>query len=697
MAERKGGLSLWRFDVIATLVLFAIALGAEYRELFALMEEQTLSVRQIVRNSANNQPQQQLHDQIMLVTMDEAFFRDYGSYPLKRSDIARLVDSLHQLGASVIALDILFDFASSYDEDPILAQSLAAAGNVLLVSQAQFERGEFQQINYPVDSLSEAAARTGYTNIQSMSALVSSMSRLTIYPDISTETDGWPFAVQALSMHRGVEPRWDSERRQIVWGEGYPPVRLDQRHNLYIDYVQLSPGSRFISETYGLTALEFLDLSDYYPDELAELRHWIEGKMVIVGDTSEVSHDIFTTPVGQVYGMEIIANTINSLMHGAPLQPLPFAAEVGVALLLMGLILLSIGMTRPLWRTLYTVGVVVLFLLSAVWIYAQWGLVASISYNLLAALLSMVAINIRFYLQERNQKALISGIFGHYLSPDVIKVLVNNPDKLALGGERREMTAFFSDIASFSSFSEQMSPEELVHILNEYLTAMCDIIIAHGGIIDKFEGDAIIAFWGAPLERQDHALQAALASIRMQQFMQHFSEQIKAERGFSLSVRMGVNSGPMVVGNMGSKQRMDYTIMGDAVNLASRLEGANKFFGSKIMISEQTRQLAGEQIVTRYLDTVQVVGKKEPVIVYEVMGVAGEIEPSLQQLLDGYQQGIDLYRQRDFTAAAAQFARLLQQFEGDGPSRTYLQRCHEFIKTPPAVEWDGVTILSSKG
>jgi adenylate cyclase len=319
------------------------------------------------------------------------------------------------------------------------------------------------------------------------------------------------------------------------------------------------------------------------------------------------------------------------------------------------------------------------------------------SYVLLASFVTIVLINARFYLNEMGQKALIKDAFGQYLSPTVVADLVKDPSKLSLGGEEREMTAYFSDIAKFSTFSEAMTPTELVNVLNDYLTEMCNIIIGLEGTVDKFEGDAIIAFWGAPTVQEDHAKLACFASVDMNKALIPLRDKWVAEGRPAISVRMGLNSGPMVVGNMGSAQRMNYTIMGDVVNLAARLEGANKAYDSGLMISEATYSACQADVDARELDTIRVVGKSESVKVYQLLERKNQTEGSVADLVEKFGRALDLYKDGDYKAALAAFESCLQIAPDDGPALTYVDRCRSFIAEPPAADWDGVFTLTSKG
>ncbi len=683
---------LKRYDIIATVLLFLLAIPAERYELLSMLEQQADNFRQPMRT------QVQLSDDIMFVNLDEAFFDAYGSWPLRREDLGHIVFNLRALGAEVVGVDMLFDFPSSYGEDPRTAELFEQAGNVLVVSQALIDDGRVVGMNYPVPEI-HAVVRTGYSNIQSSAFLVEHMSRIRVWDNSAFEPEDevWPFAVQALAMFEHVEPH--VEGNTLILGERR--IHLDEDREFYIDYPVPRAGQVSFAEDHRLGALDFLQLPDENTEDGAEmlrdLRYAVEGKLVLFGDISELSHDYFNTPIGTVYGVEIIGATINTLMEGAPLQPVPMAWEAAVLLLLMGVLVLTAFRPNPLPRVLMAGGAFVVWLVIVCWLYANMGLVFSMSYAMLAGTLGFLLINLRFYLLERGQKSLIRDAFGQYLSPKVVNILVKDPTKLSLGGEVRNITAFFSDVAGFSTISESLSPEELVALLNEYLTRMCDIIADYDGTVDKFEGDAIIAFWGAPLDQPDHARQACYAAIDMQKTLVDYRKQLAEQGRPLLNVRMGLNTGDVLVGNLGSRQRMDYTMMGDAVNLAARLEGANKFYGTDTMISEFTYDQVRDMVEVRELDRIRVVGKREAVSVYQLLERKGGLDAAQRALLESYQKGLEAYKARDFQAAIEAFRHTLTLMENDGPSKTYLARCTEYLANPPPPDWDGVYELTEKG
>ncbi|HKI73046.1 MAG TPA: adenylate/guanylate cyclase domain-containing protein, partial [Pseudomonadales bacterium] len=528
----------------------------------------------------------------------------------------------------------------------------------------------------------------------SNSAISESFVSLPIHPEIAAEAGEWPFSVEVAADYLGEKPELQDHTLHI--GKDIA-VRLNHVNEMFIDYPLLPPNGQgqtmTLHEDTGVNAYDILSAGE---GELDDLSYLVQGKIVLVGEVAAVAHDEFETPIGNVFGVEVIADEISTILRNGPLRPAPFAAGVVIAIVLMLAFIATSLISNPLPRNLASVVLLAAYIGIASWLYLSQGLVLSMSYMLLASLFAVISINARYYLQERGQKALIRSAFGQYLSPRVVADLVRDPERLALGGEEREMTAFFSDIQGFSTFSEEMSPSELVQVLNDYLTAMCNIIIGAEGTVDKFEGDAIIAFWGAPSIQADHAKRACLAAIDMQHAVTGLNKRWAAEGRPPIVVRMGLNSGPMVVGNMGSAQRLNYTIMGDSVNLASRLEGANKAYRSRIMISESTYRMCESHVDARELDVIRVVGKNEPVRVYELLDRKDKVRGLAADLMVQFEKARKLYLARDYAAARAAFKLCVSIDPEDGPSRSYLARCEALIKKPPRATWDGIWVLEDK-
>jgi len=416
----------------------------------------------------------------------------------------------------------------------------------------------------------------------------------------------------------------------------------------------------------------------------------VRGKHVVFGFSAPGLKDLRSTPMGGDYpGPEVYATMLDNLLAGDFLRDAPSAA---VWLWMLALALaagVASASSRNGWQS--GLAAVLLIPLPTLAGLAAWkaGLVlpvAGASAGVVVALLGGAIVN---FVLEGRQKKFIKGAFKHYLSAEVIEQIMRNPDSLKLGGERRELTIFFSDLQGFSGISERLGPEDLTKLLNDYLTDMTDIILEEGGTLDKYEGDAIIAFWNAPLVQPDHAVRAVRASVRCQRKLAERRAEFEQRTGAVLKMRIGLNTGPVVVGNMGSRERFDYTVLGDAANLASRLEGANKALGTYLMIAESTWAQTKGVFPGRELGRLTVVGRKTPVRVFEATGLAGEpvreadrvFEAALAQTLDG-----------NWAEAAEAFGSL----PDDAAAKTYAEKCRELAAAGPGAQWDGIWNLTEK-
>lgn len=293
---------------------------------------------------------------------------------------------------------------------------------------------------------------------------------------------------------------------------------------------------------------------------------------------------------------------------------------------------------------------------------------------------------------EGKEKRVIRGAFSKYVSPAVVDQLVADPSRLKLGGEMRTISILFSDLAGFTSMTEALkdTPEKLLSLLNEYLDEMADIVLEEGGTLDKYIGDAIMALYGAPSALPDHALRACRTAIRMQRRLHQLNLQWRDAGIRELSMRIGMNTGTPVVGNIGGQKRFDYTALGDDVNLAARLEPACKTYEVDILIAENTRHAAGAAVQVRELDLLAVYGKAQPVRVFELLGLAGDDIGPKAEVLAQYERGLETFRDRDFELATQYFQAALELDHTDGPSSLYLERCRECILNPPPADWDFV-------
>jgi adenylate cyclase len=325
--------------------------------------------------------------------------------------------------------------------------------------------------------------------------------------------------------------------------------------------------------------------------------------------------------------------------------------------------------------------------------FSATGIALRVVYPSLALAFTYVAVSVQHFVAVERETRETRRVLDLYLSPALARELSARPDMLKLGGEKSERTVLFSDIKSFTSISERLDPEDLVELLNLYLGDMTDIVFAHDGMLDKYIGDGLMAVWGAPIPQADHAVLACRAALGMVDRLRQVNEH-GASRGWpKLEIRIGLNSGQMVFGNMGSARHLSLTVMGDNVNLGSRLEGINKLYGSMIIASEATVDAAGGEFVMRELDWVRVRGKKQSVRIFELLGPLAE-RGRWEPILKHFETGLAAYRARRWQEAAEAFARASEARGGDGPSNLYRSRCQQLMQREPQKDWEAVTDFS---
>ncbi len=425
---------------------------------------------------------------------------------------------------------------------------------------------------------------------------------------------------------------------------------------------------------------------------------FFQGKIVLFGSSAAGLFDLRATPLQNRFpGVEVNANIIYQMLNHHFITPLGQRQRALFYVFIAFIMGLMVVFFRPLGGILATAVAVLLLFFGTFYALANWQVWLPLVAPMLILILTFSAnYAYRFVIEERDKRE-IRRAFSHYLSPAVVDNLLQDTSKIKLGGEKKICTVMFSDLAGFTTFSEKMDPEELVKILNTYLTEMTNIIFDNDGMLDKYEGDAIMAVFGAPVDIGNHALKACRAALHMQRRL-HLMRKAWEQRGWpALHQRIGINTGEMLVGNMGSETRFDYTVLGDAVNLGARLEGANKLYGTGILIGEQTYQMAQEGIYARIIDLLRVKGKSQPVKVYELIGLKEEpLSIEQQEIIQYFEKGYQHYLDQNWDWAMNQFRQVLQINPDDGPARLYLMRCQEFIQHPPPRNWDGVFTLKSK-
>ncbi|MBI5892051.1 MAG: adenylate/guanylate cyclase domain-containing protein, partial [Deltaproteobacteria bacterium] len=443
----------------------------------------------------------------------------------------------------------------------------------------------------------------------------------------------------------------------------------------------------------------------------------IKDKVVFVGATETGIYDMRATPVDAIFpGVEIHATVAADILQNRYLikDNRVVAFDTAVIILLPIFLMAAIGSVN---RTFISLSI--FFVFSFIHLFTNYYLF--LKYNVVSSLIyPAFSLGFAYLLAEGYRNIVIEGrnryirkAFGTYVSPSLVSQIMKDPDRLKLGGEKREISIFFSDIRGFTSLSEKLTPEELVKVLNEYLSPMTKIVLEEKGTLDKYIGDAIMVVFNAPLDIPDHALRVCRMSLKMMEKLEELNINW-VEKGYAkLDIGIGINTGDAVVGNMGAELRFDYTAIGDNVNLASRLEGMNKVYGTHIIVTQPTYEKVKDNFIFRELDAVAVKGKKIPVKIYELMdynppqspfskggsgagGLEKGVKGSSEELAKEFNAALLSYKERIFEKAKERFIAMLKKHPDDGPIKLYIQRCEEYIKNPPPPDWDGAYVAKTK-
>ena len=653
----------------------------------------------------------------------------YDKWPWPRSLFAHLIRNLNRAGARAIGIDLVMSSGDQFDPafDRELFEAIRRSRNVVVAGQIEeAEEGftlkrsgaNYQNIFFSADS------SIGIVNILPDDDSIYRRYRPFAY-DPGQEIRVPTFAFACLNKFLGLPPFSTAdvtEEEFVIAGHKIP--RYDDV-SMLINYY--GPDRTF-------PHVEFLNVIDDAEFQTAEERDlgvelnlfddpeaggllqsgMFRDKIVLVGSVEAVDKDLFPVAYAKgrqegdrlMFGVEIHANAVQTILDGNYITRQSKTNEIVLifAVTLVTFLITSSLKELKIKRTFFleaielaTVAALIAAIIAlAIWLFDQNYLMAIVS-PLLSVAFGYVGTTVYHYLAERKQKAMIKGMFSTYVNSTVVDELIAHPEKLRLGGERRELTVLFSDIAGFTTISENMPPEDLVSFLNEYLSAMTEIVFNFRGTLDKYEGDAVMAFWGAPIPQDNHALLCCQTAVEMQKRLAELREKWAEEGKALVEVRVGINTGVMVVGNMGGVGRFDYTVMGDSVNLGSRLEGANKQYRTFIMISERTHEMVKDHVVARELDLLVVKGKTKPIKVYELLGlVKDSISTERIELLSWYHKGIQHHRKREWQAAIDCLEKALQINPNDHPSRIYIERSKLYELNPPPDDWDGVFVLKTK-
>jgi len=686
-----------------------------FSQFFFRTESQTYDWR---LRLATEQPANPIDD-IVIIDIDERSIQKLGSYHhWTRAYWSKLISYLDSAGVAMIGLDVIFDPNPRHpEEDTELQNAISQAGNVCLAfyfSMADEKNFRPPMVNEP-ENLDYKRFMYEIPEELSMNLMAQdrfepsypgflNASHTAGFVSLFTDPDGiirriplllrfnqhaypaFPFQI-FLKMKKVASIDYQESQGLLMvkdQSEGTMSIPIDSHGQMLIHYAGAFNSFRYIS---------FYDVLSGNVDA-----NYFKDKVILVGSSLAGFYDLRSIPLQPAFpGVEINANVIYQLLNSRFIYQMGTFSKFLLVLLIAiisGAVLIFL---RPLGSIIFTVVFIFLVLLAGVYALQNFSFWLPMIPLLLSVIIAFSINYVYRYLFEEKDKRQIRKIFSHYVSPSVVEILLKNPDMVKLGGEKKFCTVLFSDIVGFTSLAETMEPTKLVHLLNDYMTSMTNVIFQHKGMLDKYEGDAILAVFGAPVEIPESPELACFAALDMQKQLLMLVEYWKKIGRPALQMRIGINSGDMIVGNMGSDTRFDYTVVGDAVNLASRLEGANGLYRTRIIIGEQTFTKVQEKFITRPLDLLQVKGKKTPVRVHELIARKEDKLPQgYNEMILEFQQGFKEYLQRRWNEAIQHFQKALQYVADDGPSQLYLERCREFSQRPPGENWDGVYVMHTK-
>jgi adenylate cyclase len=462
---------------------------------------------------------------------------------------------------------------------------------------------------------------------------------------------------------------------------------VDSGSNMFVPY--MGPAG-------SITYYSMLDLLEKKIDPAA-----LKDKIVMVGTTAPGLVDLRATPVSGIYpGVEIHANVVAALLNADTKADMHHRPQwlIGTELLAffaLGLLFLALlPWLSPGWSAGATALALATLFVSAEFLW-QAGLVTHLAgMAVLVGCLFILNMAYGFFVEARSKRQFTE-LFGQYVPPELVAQMAENPEQYNMQGRRENLTVLFSDVRGFTSISEQLSPTDLASFINEYLTSMSQVIQDHGGTLDKYIGDAIMAFWGAPVSQPRHALMGVKAALAMKAELGRLQQSFQARGWPDIMIGIGLSSGDMTVGDMGSQVRKAYTVMGDAVNLGSRLEGLTKHYGAWILVPQRTVDECPE-IAFREIDKVRVKGKDEPITIYEPVCLKEQLTPALENKLSGWREAMEHFKAQDFSAAIARLDKLMVETGGNLSVELFIERAHYLLDHPPGPDWDGVTKFESK-
>lgn len=693
--------------LIACLISFITVLlivSLEQSELFKTYELKSMDLFQRFRSPIENA-------QVLMVEIDQqsltAMSEKGIQWPWPRQIYAPLIEFCAKAGARGIIFDIIFSEPSSYgkEDDLVLAEAIQQARSVFLpmsLNSKPSERHDASSlsrfgIRRPESPTDFREARSFILPVPEFVAGVRGLGNVILAPD----SDGVYRAVALFTrFNEYLFPSLTSapllERFDLREGKVFfdgKALFLNRKGQLML---------HFYGKDFRFPRVNVPEILSAYQNPghalSGKVRGAIKDRYVIIALTAPGLFDLKPTAVTSVSpGAYVHGILLTNLLNGDHLRVVDDKWKYALLFLLGSALGYAILATVSFWKNM----LVFLFFvlgwpaLSLSLFFTQDSWIGFVSYEV-AFFLVFGMTSTYSYNTEGKKRRVIRQLFSCYMSEVLVKELESNPQKARLGGDRRFITIFFSDLANFTTLSERFEPERIVSLLNKYFTEMSQVILDSQGVIDKYQGDGIMAFWGAPISLEDHATRACLAALECQARMGKINHALSREGIPPLSMRIGLHSGDAVVGNMGSAQRFDYTIIGDNVNLASRLEGVNKQFGTRVIISETTYDRARDGIEARELDLIAVKGKEKPIRIYELLGEKGGMTEEQKRWKLLYEEALRSYWAKDFAGARGLFAQVIETNPEDHPAAVLLKRCEDLLEKAPASDWDGVFRLKQK-
>lgn len=614
-------------------------------------------------------------EDVVIIAIDDESLNRIGRWPWDRSVHATLIEALQEAGVKTIALDVNFPEPSKEEDDLALGKALEEAGNVVLPVELSFlsgEQGQGFDENRIVSSIAEIqnnAAVSGFSNTPLDADGI--VRRVPLFAEGRDGTRVYGFAYEVARLN---------ERAPSI-----QTIPLDRYGRMIIHFPN-APGKAFAT-------IHAADVIEGNIDAEA-----LKDKTVFIGSTARDLHDeqnVATSAGNPMSGVEIHASIYDTLVQRAFLSEISVIWHV-LLFLLIGIVLgILVPRVRARTSLFVTIAIFLIWLVVAFILFDQ-GWILDIIWIGLLLVFTYLGLLLERWITTEQERRKTRDAFSRYVSANVVESIMDNIEDLKLGGARRNMTVLFSDLRGFTTLSEGLKPEELVLILNRYLHEMTDIVFEEGGVLDKYIGDAVMAFWNAPFDQADHAMRSVRAAIKMKDKLRQMNEKKVFGENIELRVGIGMNTGDMVVGNIGGERRYDFTVIGDSVNTAARTEGLCKPYGVEIIVTEYTKAELDHSFTFRKLDRVAVKGKTEPMRIYEVLGFASNVSDADKQFAGTYEEALDAYFERNFEKARKLCRNLIKQKPGDASTKQLLERAEAFIKTPPPANWNGVWVLKSK-